>query len=103
MKDLVEFVPVLTEEAYRIAESNGISRENLRQRYWDYGWDAERAVTEPLRDMKPKLWDDWKETATNNGISNTLFNMRVKKYGFTPEQAATLEVRKRGGLQCKRT
>jgi len=103
MKDLIEYLPVLTEEAYRIAASNGISRETLRHRYWDCGWDAERAVSEPLRHMKSQLWSDWKETATNNGISNTLFNMRVKKYGFTPEQAATLEVRKRGGLQCKRT
>jgi hypothetical protein len=39
----------LTEHDFEIAARHGISRHNAYQRFYMYGWDKERAITEPMR------------------------------------------------------
>ncbi len=38
----------ITEEHYKIAEQNGIDRNNVYQRVWTLDWDIDRAITKPL-------------------------------------------------------
>lgn len=44
----MEYKWYITPEEYKIAESNGISRETLNGRVRKCGWSIERACTEPL-------------------------------------------------------
>ena len=83
----------LTEEHFQIAEKNGISRKNVRQRYWDYGWEIEKIISTPILKRDSSEWYHWKATCQQNGISSTLYCNRIKK-GMTPEQAATTPVKK---------
>lgn len=77
----------ITPEQYEIGERNGISRGNVWQRVHNYGYDVERAITEPLH--KPsERWMKWKKIALANGISNEAFNARIR-YGMSEEEAAT--------------
>lgn len=77
----------VTEEQYKIAEHNGISRNNVYQRIYCYDYDVERAITEPLR--KPSTrWQKWKEVAQAHGITNEAFNSRIAR-GLSEEEAAT--------------
>jgi hypothetical protein len=85
---------VLTEEHYLIAKKNGISRPNVQQRYDDYGWSIERAITEPIKQVKQSPWSKWKDIALKNGIYNELFHVRLKK-GWLPEKAATEPITKK--------
>jgi hypothetical protein len=78
----------LTDEHYLIAEQNGISKRNVYQRWYYYGYDIQRAITEPLKTCS-NVWSEWKEVCKSNGISNDCFNMRIKK-GMPPEEAATM-------------
>ncbi|MGF6951905.1 putative DNA-binding protein (UPF0251 family) [Neobacillus sp. B4I6] len=84
----------LTDEHYLIAEKNGISRKNVKQRFWDYGWSIEKAITKPIP-VKTSEWENWKETAIQNRVSNALYTQRVKN-GMTPEQAVMMPVGSRG-------
>jgi hypothetical protein len=95
MKQKMGGIPVkdITEEHYAKAAQNGISRKNVRQRFWDCGWEIEKAITEPIK-TNSSIWPEWKEVCKSNGISNELFNGRLKK-GMPPEQAATKPVSKR--------
>lgn len=89
-KELIEYIPRITEEAYRIGKKNGISRQMVHQRWYQYEWAIERAITEPLKKTDSSVWDEWKETCKANGVSNECFNRRVKIQGMTPEEAATM-------------
>jgi hypothetical protein len=84
----------ILESHYKIAEDNGISRKNVRQRYYDYLWSIERAITEPIKQVKQSTWSEWKDIALKNGIYNELFHVRLKK-GWLPEKAATEPITKR--------
>lgn len=97
MKELINEDLNISEEAFRIAKENGISRKNVRQRYWDYGWEIEKAISESIVKFADPIWPLWKDIATQNGVSSVLFNVRIgKKYNMTPEQAATTPVKSRG-------
>jgi hypothetical protein len=77
----------VTDEQYEIAARNGISKHNVNQRVYNYDYDVERAITEPLR--KPSTrWQQWKEIALAHGISNEAFNSRIAR-GMPEEEAAT--------------
>lgn len=78
----------LTEEDYEIAKANGISKNNLRQRYYDYGWDKERARTEKVKPRVGKLWLQYKDICAQNNVDASLFGTRVLQHGWTPERAA---------------
>jgi len=90
------FDEIITEEDYKIAEKNGISRENVYQRVNTYVWDVEDAITIPVRKRKSdEGWDEWKEIALANGIDKTLYVGRVRYQGFSREDAATRKRNKR--------
>ncbi len=76
---------MITEEMLTIAEQNGISRGNVRQRIKKYHWSIERAITEPLR-CSP--YEQYWELAEKNKISKELFRLRIF-HGMTPEEAAS--------------
>jgi hypothetical protein len=88
----------LTDSDYAKAEANGIPKGYAYHRYYTYGWDLERALTEPVGAYKRitlnmELWDQWKETAETSGVTKQLFYNRLnKKTGkkWTPEEAATM-------------
>lgn len=78
----------ITPEEYDIAEKNGISKKLLERRIRTYGWDRERALTEPPGSKYGK----WIEIAEKNGIKRQTFYVRVNE-GMTPEEAATKPIR----------
>lgn len=77
----------LSVEQYKIAETNGISRNLAYQRYEHLFWSEEDAITKPVR-RSDDDYIHWKDVAQANGISYVGFYKRVKR-GMTPEQAAT--------------
>jgi hypothetical protein len=79
----------LTEEQYKIAESNGIDRRNLRQRVYRYGMSVEEAIKEPLKNFV-FYQDEITELRKKNGINEGTFYSRVKK-GMNPKEAATIQ------------
>lgn len=91
-----EYLDSLTEEDYKIAESNGISRKLAKFRYEQGGMDLNKAITQPVRVQKNE-WKLWKEVAEKNGISQNLFYKRTgKDIGWSAEQAATVPPLKNG-------
>ncbi|MGR5983474.1 hypothetical protein ACT7CN_22030 [Bacillus cereus] len=69
----------ITEEQYKVAESNGINRNNLRQRVRKYGMSIEEATTKPINRIT-KERRNIIELRKKNGISTDLFYQRVKKW-----------------------
>lgn len=76
----------LTEEHYVIAEKNGISRANVKQRVESYGYDIQKAITKPLRTND--VWRRNKETCEQNGISYSAFYKRIEM-GWSEERSST--------------
>lgn len=78
----------LPKEAYEIAESNGIPKRLARQRY-EYGWDAERAITEP-NDMRKKVTDRidrlHRQAAENGNAMKRYTVMYRLQAGFTEKE-----------------
>ncbi|MEZ7173603.1 hypothetical protein [Sporosarcina sp. OR05] len=86
----------VTPKDYETAEQNGISAKNVTQRVYRYGWDIQRAITQPLiirRKVDP-LWDEWQDIASANGIVKKIFNQRINRQGWTAKKAATTPVGK---------
>lgn len=83
----------LTPEDYAIAKENGISKRNLDQRFYMYGWSKERAITKkPVRKGgRAKFPPEIKKLAMKNDINDDTFYYRIKA-GYTPEEAATIPV-----------
>lgn len=101
LNDLIEYRPFVTEKAYRIGEKNGIPRDTVYQRWARHMWPIEKAITEPVKDLKrTPEWREWKDVCIANGVSSELFYQR-RKSGLPPEMAATLKVGKRGGHNKK--
>lgn len=73
---------------YDLAKSNGISKQLVRIRHYQYGWPLERAVTQPKQVINPYL-EDYKK-AVNNGLdlSYQAFVNRIEN-GWTVEEAST--------------
>jgi len=77
-----------TEENYKEAERNGISRKNVNQRLDLYDWDIERAITDSVKKRGRK--DDNTRMlmiAKQNGISASTFYRRIRE-GMLPRDAA---------------
>ncbi|MEK5070739.1 hypothetical protein [Sporosarcina sp. FSL K6-1508] len=81
----------ITPNDYETAEQNGINYVALSQRVRDYGWDIDRAITEPLKVGVPfqPVWEQWEKIATENGISKDLFYQRIKVNKWDEKRAAT--------------
>lgn len=75
----------LTDEDYKIAESNGISYKNAYNRFYNCHWSKEDTITKPI---KTSLWDEYKDLCAANGVSQMTFYSRVKRK-MEPEKAAT--------------
>ena len=85
----------ITPNDYVTAEENGISEHALYQRVHIYGWDIDRAISQPMRSKGvpfEHVWSKWKETAEENGISKDVFYSRCRNSGWAPEKAATIPV-----------
>ncbi|TCD28060.1 hypothetical protein [Bacillus wiedmannii] len=78
----------ITEEQYKIAESNGINRLKLQQRVHRYGENLEEAIKRPIRKMT-FYPNDITELRKKNGISPSTYYMRIKN-GMNPKEAATI-------------
>lgn len=81
----------ITPEDTVTAESNGINYANLYQRVHGYGWDVDRAITQPVRKEDP-FHSNWIDTAKKNGVKLSIFRARVRKYGWSEEVAATTPI-----------
>lgn len=79
----------LSPRDYKTAASNGIHKKLAYERFYKYGWSADRAITQkPERDMSK-----WVALAKRNGISKGTFYHRVsKRMGWSPYKAATTPV-----------
>ena len=81
------------------AAANGISYNTLRCRIRYYGWDYERACTEPTQNLKKQAAKARKahqkypqqvlDLVKTNGIKYATFQMRVNKLGWDMYKAAT--------------
>lgn len=97
----IEKMEEISKEQFETAKANGIPRKNVFQRYWDLGWEIERAITEPIRVGKnTDVWLQWKDIAIKNGVTNPTFNYRLKT-GMSPERAATFPVNKRNVVETR--
>ena len=79
---------------YAQAKANGISKETLRSRIWNYHWDKERAKTEPVREIENR-YEEWIRIAVENGVNRNTFYSRLN-LGWSAEKAATTPTRRRG-------
>lgn len=77
----------LTEEDYKIAESNGISERLAKFRYEQCAWEKERAITQAPR-VTENLWPAYKETAKKNGVAQSTFYGRMYR-GWDVDRAAS--------------
>lgn len=77
----------ITPEEYKIAESNGISKDLVNKRIRLYAWDKHSAIL--LAPHNTKKYDESiKKILKTNGISESTFYKRIS-YGWTVERAAT--------------
>lgn len=76
----------LTESDYKRAIANGITRDQAYKRFYNLGWDKERAVTEPVNKKVDRK--HWHRIAAEHGISRDAFNTRLHR-GWSEERAAT--------------
>lgn len=78
----------LTEEDYKTAEKNGISRKNVNQRVDLYDWSIERAITDPVKKRNKKDNNTrMLVIAGQNGISTSTYYRRIRE-GMPPRDAA---------------
>lgn len=80
----------ISEEDYKIAESNGISRNVVYQRVNSYCWSVKRAITEPIRKLK-KHDEKIINKALENGISRRAYYNRLKN-GWSVEKASSTPI-----------
>lgn len=81
-----------TESDYEIAEANGISRKNVKQRL-DYGYTILDAITKPLavNRKNKEAYERWEKVCKENGIGFKTFESRLKQ-GKSEEEAATTKL-----------
>lgn len=89
----------ITPEEYEKAEKNGIDKNTLYKRIREYGWDKQRALSQPKR-VRPNL-SKWKAIAVKNGISEGTFYSRVCNMKWDLERAATTPIIEHTGPKSK--
>ena len=85
----------ITQEDYKIAEENGISKDTLLSRVRKLGWDIDRAITKPVRG-KRKFTEEEIKIMKKNGLDRNTVTCRLQ-YGWALEEALTKA--KKGGRQ----
>ena len=88
-EDFMEYE--LMPEDYALAESNGISKELLKQRFYKNGWNKAKAMCHPVRKRTDRT--KWLSIAEENGINRGAFYERVQR-GWGEEKAATVPIGK---------
>jgi hypothetical protein len=88
----------LTPNDYHIAEQNGISKHNVEQRFYTYGWPKDRAITYPIK-IRKDIWNQYKDQSV---VSVSTFRRRLKD-GMPPELAASTPRGKRDRSGAKIT
>lgn len=91
----------LTDRDYEIANQNGIDKAHAYNRVYKYGWDIERAITQPVKRKVDALWPKYRDLAEQSGISYMCFYLRIKKMDMAPEEAATTPIIPRTGRTKK--
>lgn len=91
----------LTSEDYKIAESNGISRDTAYARYYTYFWTKEETITRPVN-RRTGDFTKYRKIALANGITPHVFQRAVKE-GMTPEEASTKAVKRSTGRKGRFT
>lgn len=82
----------IPDEWYQLAEKNGISRVNVRQRYYTLDWPLEKACTTPVH-ARLKTWRRFQEKASRHGVGRRTFYSRLQR-GMSPEEAAVRPIRR---------
>jgi hypothetical protein len=82
----------LTDDDFATAARNGISRRRAYERFYNWGWERERAITQPLQ-KRGHLWVQYKAKCAEINLSRAGFIGRIDS-GMTPEQAATTPKKK---------
>ncbi|KAB2337631.1 hypothetical protein F7731_08530 [Cytobacillus depressus] len=75
----------LTDDDYKLAEQNGISRQTAYHRFYSLGWSAEKTVNTPLN-KSSKDRSLWRKKCDEIGLKYSTFQKRVRK-GMKPEDA----------------
>lgn len=96
----------LSPDDYKIAESNGINKRMAYQRYYDYGWDKTRAITQPINKSyginakaRRKYEDKYYDLAEKNGIGIQLMHKRMYE-GWSILEASTIKPNRTGRPQA---
>lgn len=74
----------LTPEHLEIAKRNGLSKKIVHNRFYQKGWTAERAITEPVHKRSDHNWDKWKRKAK---VTKSTYMQRMR-HGWDEEKAA---------------
>ena|SRR5690625_4766232 len=90
----------ISEEHYKIAEQNGIDRENVYNRVNKLAnpWSIEKAITTPVKRKGTSKHGKWLKIAHENGIYTELFQARLR-LGW-PEELASTEPIEKEGKKC---
>jgi hypothetical protein len=78
---------VLTDEDFETAKANGISKANLRIRFYRLYWDKEDCISIPVQPHKKH--DGWRVKCKELGIVKLATFDKRMKYGWDAETAAT--------------
>ena len=86
----------ISEEQYNIAKSNGISRTNVYNRVYNYGWSINKAITTELiprskRFAKRKYSEELIKETEERGICYGTFLSRISN-GWSIEMASTTPI-----------
>ncbi|OOR18138.1 nucleoside permease [Bacillus mycoides] len=87
----------LTDEEYARAAANGVSRERLNSRVYDFEWDLELAISSPIGTVRheyERKHAKWLKVASKNGINISTFYSRLG-LGWEIQEAAIKPVRQK--------
>lgn len=79
----------ITEEQYKIAESNGIKRKTVNDRVKSLGWNIERAITQKVKSVSKTKHTEYIKIAEKNGINKGCYQSRIAR-GWSREKASTV-------------
>src|SRR5699024_7006490 len=83
----------ITPEEYAIAEKNGISYDTLNGGIRVYGWNKQRAITQPVKKQKKTTnHGSYPKQAEENGIPRSTYYSRIRA-GMSKREASTKSVR----------
>lgn len=95
-----EIEELITPEQYAQAEANGITRIQLWRRIYNYQWDMERAMSEPISEIgkheRKSKYGEYAKIAEENGIPFKTFWARLNGLKWSPEKASTKPLQRRG-------